>query len=856
MSKPSMHGWILYAGSEVKELTRACEEARAAGVHLEVVAPKEVDLVLDGREPGRVFRHGVAAPAPMFVIAGFVGEADAYNLALLQQLEAQGVLCVNRAETLKKTSDKLLTLQLLAAHGIPVPKTILVRKDTAPDFLCAQLGLPVVVKIIDGSKGHGVTLVQSEKELANLLEMLEAARAPTDLLAQEFIADSRGRDLRVLVIDGQPRVCMLRKNRAADGFKSNVSAGGSAEAYAMTDAIRALSERVISLIGLNIGGIDLLFKGDGFVVGEANSIPGFQGIESCNTINVPVEIMQSIGKQLKARAMARLKAQAEAFRSLDELRDKPVPDLVQWLVGSCSAAAQVQQAVLLDIIGRSAQTEFGQAHGFASIRSVADYRRQVPVADWTAFESLAQRMEQGAPDLLFPGRPRCFICTSGTTGKSKMLPESQAGELAKSLTSRVRMALLANMMGADQDGYFIPISNAASLGKSAAGIAVGFASGLTLAGVPAEIRRRMAFPAEVLQVNDTDALNYLVMRYALAQPLVRLLVGNNPGRMTALLEVADQRRASLIADIERGAITADLELDPEFRRTLEAGLKPDPERAQALRQMAAARGRLEPRDYWPGLKIISCWLGGTIGRYLDGLKPWLPEGVLFADCGYGASEGKFNIPMKPGLAAAPLAIFGCFFEFEPMDGGAPLLAHELKDGAEYGLLVTTYSGLYRYAMHDIVRVQGFTGQNPNIAFVSKTRDIANLAGEKLTGAFISDVVSQTMAARNLRWRHFCLVTDSTHHRYDFCIEPEGAAVPDAAWLKDVDQALRAQSTLYELYRSRRLILEPRLVLMQSGWQDQLLAARVAPGSGAAQVKLPLVCDQVPMPEMMGQAIEL
>ncbi|HBA84385.1 MAG TPA: RimK family alpha-L-glutamate ligase [Verrucomicrobia bacterium] len=854
-NKPTMHGWILYTGNEVKELTRACEEARTAGVQLEVVAPKEIELVLDGREP-KVFRNGVATPLPMFALAAFVEEADFYNLALLQQLETQGVLCVNRADTLKKTGDKLLTLQLLAAQGLPVPKTILVRKDSSPQFICEQLGLPVVIKIVDGSKGHGVTLVQTEKELENLLEMLEAARSPTGILAQEFIADSRGHDLRVLVIDAQPRVGMLRKNRSPEGFKSNVSAGGSAEAYPLTDAIRALSSRVIEILGLNIGGIDLLFKGDGFVVGEANSIPGFQGIESCNVINVPVEILKSIGRQLKERAMAKVKALAEGIRSLDDLRGKKEPELVQTFMGACSSVEKVQHAILMDIVHRNAQTEFGKAHGFEGIRSVEEFRRQVPIGVWEKFEPYTQRMEQGEKDLLFAGQPMHFVCTSGTTGHMKLLPESAEGEFAKALVSRMRTALLVKMIPELMNGYFIPLSNAAVMGQAACGIPFGTASGLTLAGTPEEIRRRMAFPPDILRAKDAETLDYLIMRYAVAQPLVRLVVGNNPGRLTSLAETANNLRDRLIADIEQGTLPKDLALDPEVRQLLEANLKPDPERAQALRQMVATRGRLEPRDYWPGLKMISCWLGGTIGRYLEGLKPWLPEGVAFTDCGYGASEGKFNIPMKAGLSEGPLAILGYFFEFEPMSGGEPLMAHELKDGEDYGLLLTSYSGLYRYDLHDIVRVKGFTGQNPNIHFISKTRDIANLAGEKLTGAFLAERIRDTLAARNLRWRHFCVVADSARHGYDYCIEPEGEAFPDAAWLADLEKTLLDQAPIYRILSGQRLIQSPRLIVMKPGWLDRIHADHVRPGISISQLKLPLICDKMPHPELLGQVFEI
>ncbi len=856
MEKPALHGWVLYSGGEIKELSRSFEEARAAGVHLEVVSPDDVDLVLNAQEPTKVFVKGIEAPLPQFAIAAMVGEVDDYNLALLQQLETQGVLCVNRAETLKRTRDKLLTLQLLAAQGIPVPKTILVRPNTSAAFLREQLGLPMVIKIIDGSKGHGVSLVHSEKEVETLLEMLEAARAASGILAQEFIADSRGRDLRVLVIDGKPQVCMLRQNRSAEGFKSNISAGGSATEYPMSDAIRELSERIISIIGLNIGGIDLLFKGGGFVVGETNSIPGFQGIESCTSLNVPVAVIKSIGAQLKARAAAKMKALAESIQTLEELRSKNEIELVQLFMGACSSPERIQQTVLLDIVRRNAQTEFGKKHGFDTIRSLDDFRRQVPVAEWETFEPYAKRMEEGEKDLLFAGSPTHFVATSGTTGSSKLLPESKEGSLAKSVVSRVRIAMLARMAPELATGFFIPLSNVASIGKTSGGIPFGFASGLALAGTSPEMLRHMAFPPDILKATDAETLNYLTMRYSVEQPLVRLLVGNNPGRMTALFELADRRRDSLIDDIEHGTLSADLKLEPGLRQTLEKGLMPNPERAHVLRQMVASRGRLEPRDFWPGLKLISCWLGGTIGRYLDGLKPWLPETVGFVDCGYGASEGKFNVPMKPGVSAGPLGIFSYFYEFKPLSGGEPLLAHELKDGEEYAILVTTYSGLYRYDLHDIIRVQGFTGKTPNIQFVNKSREIANLAAEKLSGSFIADIIRETLAAEHLPWKHFAMVADSQEHRYVFCIEPEGGQAPGPAWLHAVDQALMNQALPYKILRGQHMILDPRLLVMKRGWLDHLYASRVRPGTTTSQIKLPVVTEALPPPEWIDHIVEM
>lgn len=856
MSGTNLHGWILYNGSEVRELTRTCEEALAKGIKLEVVTPKDIDLVLDGCNQASVFVRGCAVPPPMFVIAAFVEEDDAYNLALLQQLETQGVLCVNRAETLKRTGDKLLTLQLLAAAGSAIPKTILIHRQISAAFIIEQLGLPVVVKVNNGSKGVGVTLVRSHNELENLLEMLNVAGVTTGVLAQEFIADSCGRDVRVLVVDGTPRVAMLRRNRSPEGFKSNISAGGSAETYPLTDEIRALSMRVIEVLGLNIGGIDLLFKEDGFVVGEANSIPGFQGIESSSDLNVPAEIFKSIARQLKERAAESSKTAAESIRSLEDLRDKGEPELVRLFIGSCHSVEKTQSNVLMDIVQRNAQTEFGRRHGFENIHSVEDFRRKVPVCEWADLEPYAKRMENCEHDLLFAGLPQHFVCTSGTTGSIKFVPESGAGDLAKSLVSRVRLALLAKMAPEIMDGFFLPLANAAAMGKTVGGIPYGSASGLTLAATSPELLRRMAFPHNIRQAMDPAAVDYLIMRFAVAKPDVRLVIGNNPGRLTILAEVADERRESLINDIEQGTISAELKLEAELRHHLEKLVSPDPERARDLRQMVAKRGRLEPRDYWQNLRIFSCWLGGTIGRYIEGLKNWLPESVEYIDCGFGASEGKFNIPMKTGVREGPLAIQGCFFEFIPLSGGEPLLAHQLVDGEDYILLITSYSGLYRYNLHDIINVTGFTGQNPNIRFISKTRDIANLAGEKLAGAFLSDLICQTLAERNIPWKHFCVVADSEMRRYNFCIEPAAVDHPDAAWLADFEAKLMESATVYQVFRNQRLLHPPRLIVMKSGWLNLLYADRTGPGVTAGQVKLPIICDTLPHSEMIEQAVEL
>ncbi len=296
-----MNGWVLYAGKPVTELFRLKETAQKAGVNISIIDPGQVEIFISDERKKEAYILNEWVPLPDFAIAAFLGEADYHNLSLLKQLEAQGVLCLNRASTLMKTNDKLSTLQLLLAHGIAVPKTLLLSFPYDLDFIKKEFGYPVVIKVIDGAKGDGVALIDSQKNMENMLQMFEATRIQEKVLIQEFIESSKGRDVRVLIVNYQPVAAMLRSNMKQDGFKSNYSAGGSVESFALTPEIEELTIRVSKILDLNIGGLDLLFTEDGFKICEANSIPGFEGMEKACDINVPGVILKSIAGQLSTR---------------------------------------------------------------------------------------------------------------------------------------------------------------------------------------------------------------------------------------------------------------------------------------------------------------------------------------------------------------------------------------------------------------------------------------------------------------------------------------------------------------------------------------------------------------------------
>ena len=837
-----MNGWILYSGQPIPEIRRGVEEAAANKIKIELIDPKEVDLVLDAGATTLLLR-GAPVPLPEFVIAGFLDEPDYYNIALLRHLELLGSLCVNTAQTILNTGDKLLTHHLLVSAGIPTPRTLLLHRKTAAGDVLRHFELPLVIKLLNGSKGESVELIHTRDELEARLAVLAQSAPDQHWLAQDYIKRSHGRDVRVLVIDRKPAVGMLRQG-AAGSFKSNFSQGGSVAHWPLTDEIRALAQKVIDVLGLNIGGIDLLLDDGKFLVCEANSMPGFQGIEKCCDLNVPAAIFRSIGKQLafKRKSPFQMRAFLEDRTPSASLSDRLAAtrdaDMLNYFIGLCNDPEGAQRAVLRDILAGSAASARGQALGFSAIADVDAFRRQVPVTDWSAYADDAKRLEAGATDLLFAGPTKHFLITSGSTGKSKYMPESERGALAKSVTGRLRTTGIVLQNPGLLEGTILPLSNSPTFGTTSAGIPVGSASGLTLAAVPPAMQKRLAFPIECHGIENPAVLDQVILRLALEQD-VRAIITNNAARAEQLFETALAAAPSLIHGIETGTLDPALAIPSDLRTKLETSLKPNPARAAELRTLLDG-GRFSPRYYWPKLSVFSCWLAGSVGRFASGIRNHLPETCRLMDCGYGASEGKFNIPLKPETPAAPLALHAAFYEFIPLDGGAPLMAHELKDQTSYQLVVTNYSGLYRYDIHDIVRVDGFTGKTPNIFFETKSGEVANIAGEKLSPTTVMQAFESLPAELKSRVHHYALLEGRTNHHW-LCLEPKDGAALDATRLVRLfDEALAASSVVYKLVRGQQTLHACRVAVMRPGWQTSLYASRVKPGQSTAQVKLPVI----------------
>ncbi|MDO4757201.1 MAG: GH3 auxin-responsive promoter family protein, partial [Parabacteroides sp.] len=372
----------------------------------------------------------------------------------------------------------------------------------------------------------------------------------------------------------------------------------------------------------------------------------------------------------------------------------------------------VQERLLTDILESASHCEIGSKFDFATIRSVQEFQQRMPLTDWHDVEPYSDRMVNGAEDLLFPGRPQQFVKTSGTTGKDKLIPESQMSDAARALIQKLRMAqylqavpvlkmILANPKEAGR--CLLPLTNAPVWSKTTNGIPCVSASGLTIGQTGMD--HLMAFPLFVLLNSDEHVRDYLIMRFAIECENILLIAGNNAGRLTALVRMAQSYQEELLNDIEQGTVSVWEQVDSSIREKLISWLQPNPQRAETLRSLLKEGKPFTPATYWPALQLGLFWLSASVGRYVDELRPYLPATACLMDVGYGASEAKFNIPLVPEDPSGILSIATAFYEFLPLENNSlntPLLCHELEVGKQYELIVTTWGGLYRYQMKDVV----------------------------------------------------------------------------------------------------------------------------------------------------------
>lgn len=409
----------------------------------------------------------------------------------------------------------------------------------------------------------------------------------------------------------------------------------------------------------------------------------------------------------------------------------------------------VQEELLRRLLVRHADTGFGKTHHFARIANVADYRRQCPVAPYEYFEPYIQRVMKGeANALLADPRIHMFALTSGTTATRKFIPVTQQ-YLADYKRGWNIWGLKAYR---DHPGTrFRPIVQLSGDWQeftTETGVPCGAVTGLTATMQMRIVRWLYCVPACVGKVKDPAAKYYLALRLSLPRK-VGLIIAANPSTLVNLAKAGDLEKEALLRDIRDGTLTERFDIPGEVRAAVARRIaKKNPERVKFLEDIVRRTGTLYPKDYWPSDCLIGNWTGGSVGAYMRHYPKYYGETPV-RDVGLIASEGRMTIPWDDATPAGILDITTNYYEFIPeeeVNSPQPTVlgAHELKEGRNYYILLTTSYGLYRYHIYDVVRCVGFHNGTPLVEFLSKGSLFSNLTGEKVSEYHVSAAMKDVL----------------------------------------------------------------------------------------------------------------
>ena len=507
---------------------------------------------------------------------------------------------------------------------------------------------------------------------------------------------------------------------------------------------------------------------------------------------------------------------------------------------------------LRKILNLAKNTAYGKEHHFGAIVKARKpeqlfrlYEKSVRASEYESFRPYVERHKHGEANVLIPGKPLMYATTSGTTSKPKWIPISQKymkdvydvmSHIWLDNFARVRPKFLSG-------GLVVSVAKVVE-GYAEDGTIFGSVSGVTAKKIPSIIRKRFVTPPEVYDISDYTARYYVMMRLAIAHS-VSYIVAPNPSTLLELIHNAEEYFDDYIEDIEKGSISEKFDVSPEIRSVLAGFTIPDPERADFLRRVKEkCGGKPQLKDWWPDMQLLSSWKCGNTAIAAEKVQQQLPAGCCYQELGYFASECRFGLVLDEGIDSTlfPNYHYYEFIEESDLENPEPrfLRLHELEQGKRYCIYVTTFSGLYRYNMNDLVEVGGWNGKTPKIHMVQKVNGIVSITGEKLYEKQFIEAVHEAERQSGLKANFFIGFADPEEACYDFYYEFEKRKIRRSkaeAFTKIVDSQLMEMNIEYQSKRASHRLKEPKTFVLKRNAYDHFKRRSLLEGARDGQFKL-------------------
>lgn len=286
---------VLSANANLYSTKRLVEAAKARKHDVEVINHTKCDIVIEKKNPTIIYK-GQKLDHTDAIIPRIGASVTFYGTAVVRQFEMMRVFTTIESQALVRSRDKLRSLQILSRAGLGLPKTVFTNYSKNVKEIVDQAGgAPVIIKLLEGTQGIGVILVETRKAAESVIEAFNNLQAR--VIVQEFVKEAGGADIRAFIVDGQVIGAMKRQGKEGE-FRSNLHRGGTATVIKLTDEEETAALKAAKAMGLGIAGVDMLQSARGPLILEVNSSPGLEGIEQATGKDIANSIIKYIERNV------------------------------------------------------------------------------------------------------------------------------------------------------------------------------------------------------------------------------------------------------------------------------------------------------------------------------------------------------------------------------------------------------------------------------------------------------------------------------------------------------------------------------------------------------------------------------
>ena len=286
---------ILSRQPKLYSTSRLAQAGRALGHRVVVVDHLKCNIELEKNKP-KIWYNGAYLEGIDAIIPRVGASVTFYGTAVVRQFEMMGVFTTVTSQALVCSRDKLRSLQLLARAGVGMPKTVFTNFSREVDHVVERVGgAPLILKLLEGTQGLGVVLAESKNAAGSVMEAFNGLEAR--IIAQEFIEEAGGADIRAFVVDGEVVGAMKRQGKEGE-FRSNLHRGGSAHVVELSEEQYHTALIAAKAMGLGVAGVDMIQSKSGPMVLEVNSSPGLEGIEGATGEDIATKIIQYVERSV------------------------------------------------------------------------------------------------------------------------------------------------------------------------------------------------------------------------------------------------------------------------------------------------------------------------------------------------------------------------------------------------------------------------------------------------------------------------------------------------------------------------------------------------------------------------------